>query len=36
VTARVPDDTDAFVFGVFLAGAGQLEVRDTELAAEHP
>jgi bifunctional DNase/RNase len=34
VTARVPDDTDAFVFGVFLAGAGQLEARNTELAVE--
>jgi RNA polymerase sigma-70 factor, ECF subfamily len=35
VTARVPDDTDAFVFGVFLAGAGQLEVRNTDLAVDH-
>ena len=34
VSARVPDDSDAFVFGVFLAGAGRLEVRNTELAVE--
>jgi RNA polymerase sigma-70 factor (ECF subfamily) len=34
VSARVPDDSDAFVFGVFLAGAGQIEVRNTELAVE--
>jgi RNA polymerase sigma-70 factor (ECF subfamily) len=36
VSARVPDDSDAFVFGVFLAGAEQIEVRNTELAADHP
>jgi hypothetical protein len=34
VSARVPDDSDAFVFGAFLAGAGQIEVRNTELAVE--
>jgi RNA polymerase sigma factor (sigma-70 family) len=34
VTARVPDDSDAFVFGVFLAGPGRIEVRNTELAFE--
>jgi hypothetical protein len=36
VTARVPDDSDAFVFGIFPADAGQIEVRNTELAAERP
>lgn len=35
VSARVPDDSDAFVFGVFLAGPGQIEVRNTELAVDH-
>lgn len=34
VGARVPGDSDAFVFGVFLAGAGQIEVRNTGLAVE--
>lgn len=36
VSARVPDDSDAFVFGVFLAGTGRIEVRNAELAIEHP
>jgi hypothetical protein len=31
----VPDDSDAFVFGVFLAGTGRIEVRNAELAIEH-
>jgi RNA polymerase sigma-70 factor, ECF subfamily len=31
VTARVPDDSDAFVFGIFLAGPGQVELRNVEL-----
>jgi RNA polymerase sigma factor (sigma-70 family) len=35
VSARVPDDSDAFVFGVFLAGTGRIEVRNAELAIEH-
>jgi RNA polymerase sigma factor (sigma-70 family) len=34
VSARVPDDSDAFVFGVFLAGPGRVEVRNAELAIE--
>jgi RNA polymerase sigma-70 factor (ECF subfamily) len=36
VSARVPDDSDAFVFGVFLAGAGRIELRNADLATEHP
>jgi hypothetical protein len=31
VTARIPDDADAIVFGVFLAGRGRIELRDAEL-----
>jgi RNA polymerase sigma-70 factor (ECF subfamily) len=31
VTARVPDDTNTVVFGVFLAGPGRIEMRNTEL-----
>jgi RNA polymerase sigma-70 factor (ECF subfamily) len=31
VTARVPDDCTAVVFGVFLAGQGRIELRDAEL-----
>jgi RNA polymerase sigma factor (sigma-70 family) len=31
VTARIPDDTDSILFGVFLAGRGRIELRDTEL-----
>jgi RNA polymerase sigma factor (sigma-70 family) len=34
-SARVPDDSDAFVFGVFLAGAGRIEVRNAELTVGH-
>jgi RNA polymerase sigma-70 factor, ECF subfamily len=31
VTARIPDDADTILFGVFLAGRGRIELRDTEL-----
>jgi hypothetical protein len=31
ISARVPGDTDAFVFGVFLTGPGQIELRDAGL-----
>jgi RNA polymerase sigma-70 factor, ECF subfamily len=31
VSARVPADVDAIVFGIFLAGAGSIEVRNPEL-----
>ncbi len=31
VTARVPDDSDAVVFAIFLAGPGQIELRHAEL-----
>jgi RNA polymerase sigma-70 factor (ECF subfamily) len=31
VTARVPDDANTVVFGVFLAGPGRIELRDAEL-----
>ena len=31
ISARVPGDTDVFVFGVFLTGAGQIELRNAEL-----
>jgi RNA polymerase sigma factor (sigma-70 family) len=31
VSARVPADVDAVVFGIFLAGAGRIEVRNPEL-----
>jgi len=31
VTARVPDDCDTVVFGIFLAGPGRIELRDAEL-----
>jgi hypothetical protein len=31
ISARVPDDPDAFVFGVFLTGPGQIELRNAEL-----
>jgi RNA polymerase sigma factor (sigma-70 family) len=31
VTARIPDDTDSILFGVFLAGRGRVELRDAEL-----
>ena len=34
VSARVPDDSDAFVFGVFLAGPGRIELRNAELGVE--
>jgi RNA polymerase sigma-70 factor, ECF subfamily len=33
-SARVPGDADAFVFGVFLAGPGRIEVRNAELTRE--
>jgi hypothetical protein len=32
VTARVQDDSDAIVFGVFLSGPGRIEMRDAEIA----
>ena len=32
VTARVPEDSNTVIFGVFLAGPGQIEVRNPELA----
>ena len=31
VTARIPDDTNTILFGVFLAGTGRIELRDPEL-----
>jgi RNA polymerase sigma-70 factor (ECF subfamily) len=31
VTARVPDDADTVMFGIFLAGPGRIELRDPEL-----
>jgi hypothetical protein len=31
ISARVPGDTDAFVFGVFLTDTGQIELRNAEL-----
>jgi hypothetical protein len=31
VAARVPDDSDAIVFAIFLVGPGRIEVRNTEL-----
>jgi hypothetical protein len=31
VTARVPDDSDTVVFGIFLAGLGRIEMRNAEL-----
>jgi RNA polymerase sigma-70 factor, ECF subfamily len=31
VTARVPDDPDVILFGVFLVGPGQIELRNVEL-----
>ena len=36
VSARVPGDTDALVFGIFLAGPGQIDLRNAELAIERP
>ena len=34
VTARVQDDANTLVFGVFLSGRGRIEMRNTELAAQ--
>ena len=31
VTARIPEDSDTAMFGVFLAGRGRIEMRDAEL-----
>jgi hypothetical protein len=31
VTARIPDDANTIVFGVFLAGRGRIEMRHAEL-----
>ena len=36
VTARIPDDADTIVFGVFLAGSGRVELRDVELIRSTP
>jgi RNA polymerase sigma factor (sigma-70 family) len=33
VTARVSEDSDTVIFGVFLAGAGRIEMRNAELAS---
>ena len=32
VTARVLEDSNSVVFGVFLAGPGRIEMRNAELA----
>jgi hypothetical protein len=32
VSVRVPDGANTVVFGIFLAGPGRIEMRDTELA----
>jgi RNA polymerase sigma-70 factor, ECF subfamily len=34
ISARVPGDTDAVVFGIFLAGPGRIELRDPHLRRE--
>jgi RNA polymerase sigma-70 factor, ECF subfamily len=34
ISARVPGDTDALVFGMFLAGPGRIELRNAELTRE--
>jgi hypothetical protein len=34
VSARVPDDSDTFAFGVFLAGSGRIEICNAELIRE--
>jgi hypothetical protein len=31
VTARAPEDSDAIVFAIFLAGPGRIELRNAEL-----
>jgi hypothetical protein len=31
VAAQIPADTDTIVFGVFLAGPGQIQLRDPQL-----
>ena len=31
VTARIPEEADSILFGVFLAGRGRIELRDAEL-----
>jgi hypothetical protein len=36
LTARVPEDSDAVVFGVFLAGRGRIELRHLELISGAP
>lgn len=36
VTARVPDDADLLVFGIFLAGPGRIELRHPELRRPEP
>jgi RNA polymerase sigma factor (sigma-70 family) len=35
VTARIPEDTASILFGVFLVGPGQIELRDPELTIEN-
>jgi RNA polymerase sigma factor (sigma-70 family) len=34
ISARVPGDSDTFSFGIFLAGPGRIEIRNTELIRE--
>jgi hypothetical protein len=34
VTAPIPDDTNTLAFGLFLAGPGQIELRDAELTRD--
>jgi RNA polymerase sigma factor (sigma-70 family) len=36
VTAPIPDDADTVAFGVFLAGPGQIDLRDPELIPARP
>lgn len=36
VTALIPDDTDTVAFGVFLAGPGQIELRDPQFLLDAP
>ena len=35
ITARVPGDSDAVLLGIFLAAAGQIELRNPELIRRH-
>jgi hypothetical protein len=36
VTARVPEDSDAIVLGIFLAGPGRIELRNAALIPTQP